>query len=726
MADGKVKIDIEADSSDFKNEIGEVDEAAKKAGDGLEEMGDGAQQAGDQLGALDVAAGTFISGALTNLISGLGDAIGQLMGLAEATREYRDDMAKLETAFTTAGHSTETASQLYEDFYAILGESDRSVEAVNHLAELTKNEQDLAKWSDICAGVTAKFGDSLPIEGLTEAANETAKVGQVTGPLADALNWAGISEDEFNEKLAACNSEQERAALITETLNKEYKAAADEYNELTASTQDARRATSQMEEAQANLGEAIEPVTTAWTNLKAKALEAILPVVQTVAGWVEKLVQWMRENQTAATIITGVVIALATALGVLAVALGISTLIQTVTTAFAALNLTLLANPIVLIVAAIAALVAAFIYLWNNCEGFRNFWIGLWENIKAAAGAVAEWFSATWDAALAWLKETWETVKPYFQDIWDGIVAIFEIASDWFGDVFSVAWQAITAVWDAVTGYFEAIWETIKGIFSVVKDVLSGNWSDAWEGIKGIVNTWKDYFSGVWSDIKDVFANVADVFGEKFQAAKDKIFEIFGDIKDKFNEVKDKIESAFDDIKDKFKTIGQNILDGIWEGITAGWEWLKTQVKSVASSLFEAAKDVLGIHSPSRKFRYIGEMTAEGMSVGWEDSIPDVEKQLAGDLDGLTAKIRATVGAESIKTGRSMGRAETGYSDLIRAVGTQTAGINSLAGQYRKGVANMRPVILEVSGRELGRTVLDVGGSEETRVGTKLSYGGAY
>lgn len=170
MADGKVKIDIEADSSDFQNEIDGLDDKAKKAGDGLSDMGDGADKAAEKLGAVDVAAGTFIAGALQGLISGVGDAAGALLELADSTREYRDDMAKLETAFSTAGHSTETAAGLYEDFYAILGESDRSVEAVNHLAELTSSEQDLAKWSDIAAGVTAKFGDSLPIEGLTEAA----------------------------------------------------------------------------------------------------------------------------------------------------------------------------------------------------------------------------------------------------------------------------------------------------------------------------------------------------------------------------------------------------------------------------------------------------------------------------------------------------------------------------------------------------------------------------
>lgn len=177
MADGKIKIDIEADSSDFKNEVDGLGDEAKNAADGVDDLGDSAKDAGKNIGAMDVAAGTFIAGALQGLISGVADAAASIFELAESTRDYRDDMAKLETAFSTAGHSTEAAAKTYEDFYAILGESDRSVEAVNHLAELTKNEEELAKWSDIAAGVTAKFGDSLPIEGLTEAANETAKVG---------------------------------------------------------------------------------------------------------------------------------------------------------------------------------------------------------------------------------------------------------------------------------------------------------------------------------------------------------------------------------------------------------------------------------------------------------------------------------------------------------------------------------------------------------------------
>lgn len=170
MSDGSVKIDITADDSDVKKKLDGVESEAQDAAGGLDKLEDSAKNAGDGLDAVDVAAGNLIADGLSSLIGALGDAVGSLLALSDETREFREDMAKLETAFTTAGHTTETSSKAYKDFYAILGESDRSVEAVNHLAELTKSEEEVAKWSTIAAGVTAKFGDSLPLEGLTEAA----------------------------------------------------------------------------------------------------------------------------------------------------------------------------------------------------------------------------------------------------------------------------------------------------------------------------------------------------------------------------------------------------------------------------------------------------------------------------------------------------------------------------------------------------------------------------
>ena len=205
------------------DDLTDTSKDSEKASDSLDDLSDSAKKAeisteglGGKLGgALKVGLGAVVAGA-----TAVG---GALIGSAEASREYRTDMGKLSTAFDTAGHSAESATETYQSLQGILGESDQAVEASNHLAKLAKNEEDLAKWTDIATGVYAEFGASLPIENLTEASNETAKTGALTGGLADALNWAGVNEEQFQEQLDACSSEQERQALITEKLAQCYE-----------------------------------------------------------------------------------------------------------------------------------------------------------------------------------------------------------------------------------------------------------------------------------------------------------------------------------------------------------------------------------------------------------------------------------------------------------------------------------------------------------------------
>lgn len=257
------------EASKLRTQINNAATAANKlepsiegVNDGLEDTDKAAKDAGDELGVMDVAAGNLVANGLTALASGLKNAATEFIGLAEETREYRTEQAKLDTAFQTAGWSADTAKNTYMELYAVLGEEDRSVEAANHLAQLANTQEDLTDWTKICAGVFATFGDSLPIEGLTEAANETAKVGDVTGVLADALNWAGVNEEDFQAALDDCNTEQERAAKITETLNGLYGEAADAFYESNESVIEANRVNAEYTDTLADLGEMVEPLST--------------------------------------------------------------------------------------------------------------------------------------------------------------------------------------------------------------------------------------------------------------------------------------------------------------------------------------------------------------------------------------------------------------------------------------------------------------------------------
>ena len=250
-------------------------EQAKNAGKATKELGDEAEGAGAKFGRIAV-------GGLKLLGQGVVALSGALVASAEMTRDYRREMGKLDTAFTTSGHSSEAALSTYKALQGVLGETDQAVEAANHLAQLATNEEELAKWTDIATGVYATFGASLPIEGLTEAANETAKVGQVTGPLADALNWAGVSEDEFNDSLARCSNEQERQTLIMETLSGLYDEAATKYKETNAEVIRANEANEAWTASLAGVGAEVEPLLTDIKLLGASLLTELLPGVKDV------------------------------------------------------------------------------------------------------------------------------------------------------------------------------------------------------------------------------------------------------------------------------------------------------------------------------------------------------------------------------------------------------------------------------------------------------------
>ncbi len=249
--DGTVKIGTDIDESGFKSGLSKLGGVAKTALKGT------------------VAAIGGVATAATGAVTGL-------LALESATEEYRVAQGKLNTAFEAAGYGPETASKAYSDFYKILGDTDTATEASQLLAKLAENEEDVSTWTDIAAGVFGTFGDSLPIEGLIESANETAKVGQVTGNLADALNWAGISEDEFNEKLAECTSESERNQLIMDTLAATYDEASEAFYRNNEALIQARENQILLDDTLAQLGETVSRVK---NNLLSEFLPSISSVV---------------------------------------------------------------------------------------------------------------------------------------------------------------------------------------------------------------------------------------------------------------------------------------------------------------------------------------------------------------------------------------------------------------------------------------------------------------
>ena len=625
----------EKEFNDLQGTLQKVEKAeqeAEKSGrdvvDVLNDMDKEAEEAGDGFTIMKGTIADLASNAIQSLISGF-------KNLMENTRELRLEMGKAETAFTTNGYSVDTAQKLYKDFYSLLGETDQATEAISHLAKLTDSEEELAEWTNICTGIFGTFGKSLPIENLTEAANETAKVGKITGGLADALNWSTISadtwaaslvagsaahnafqkgieeglpiEDAFNLALQSTNNESEREQMIRSVLNSTYSEAAAKYRETNGDIMATNAAQHELNSTMATVSEKIAPITTAIANGFAKILEKALELVgeENIEKWandlasafnefvnnalpkIESGLQWLIDNKDLVAGAIGTIAAAMVAtkayqfgkdiieMGSAAVNAGqkiaelaskidlvkVAELARAVATnivagAQAALNAVMNANPIGLIITAIGLLVAAFLWLWNNCEEFRNFWIGLWEQLLSFLQPIIDSIVKAFQDAWAFIQKVWDKVKPYFTAIWEGIKKVFSVVATWFSGMFKTAWAAITVVWDAVVNYFKLIWDGIAAVFSVVTSILSGDFSGAWEAIKGIWDKVKGYFQGVWDGIKSVFGSVASWFGDTFEAAINAVKAPINWVIDGINTMIDGLNSLKFDVPDWVPFIG--------------------------------------------------------------------------------------------------------------------------------------------------------------------------
>lgn len=447
------------------------DQANEAIADTTAKADDGSKKTVSAFGRIGTAAVKIGKGVMTaGAVLG-----GAWIAAIEGSREYRTEMGKLDTAFVTNGHSSQTAKQTYQDLQAVLGDTAQAVEAANHLAMMTDNEKDLATWTEICTGVYATFGDSLPIESLTESSNEVAKSGELTGGLVDALVWAGIGEEEFQEKLDACTNEQERQNLIMDTLNGTYSKASEQYKQTNKDVLAANEAQERLTNAFSRLGEVGEPIMTLIKDKVAEFVTAAIPHLESFIQWIKDMKTWIADNEQTIKNWGAAIAGASTSIGILLLVLNwgkimtaAKTAIMGVRTAVLLFNAALRANPIGLVVSLIAGLVAAFVILWNENEEFRNFWLDMWEKIKTGSANAVDWIEDKLDS----LGEMASKVGKWFGDIYESI-------SDNIND----AWEAVEKAVGKITGLFPLDIGKIFDNIKIPKITVSGG--EAPYGIAG-------------------------------------------------------------------------------------------------------------------------------------------------------------------------------------------------------------------------------------------------
>lgn len=412
----------------------DVEKAAKNADDALEDAGKEASSFGDILKAEVV-------------VEGAKGLLGYIKDLSEETQEYKKIMGSLDISSEAAGYTADQTRESYELLYGVLGDEQTAATTLANLQAIGLSQADLTKFINNSIGAWAKYGDSIPIDGLAESINETIKAGQVTGTFADVLNWGAKEGETFGVKLKAntkANEEWNKAVS-------EAKTAEDFFNlALQDAGTEADRANLIM---QAMADQGLAKASDAWQknneslieNNQANAelqdqiadlSELAIPLISQITEGVSKLLEWFnsldRDTQTLILTIVGLVAAIGPIKGAIE---GINSAL-----------LFLAGNPIVLIIAAIAALVVAFVALWNNCEEFREFWINLWD-------AISKVFSDAWNVICDFFTKT-------IPDAWKRVEDIFNGIGSW--------WNRL---WSDVSNTFESIW---NGMVEIAREPLNG------------------------------------------------------------------------------------------------------------------------------------------------------------------------------------------------------------------------------------------------------------
>lgn len=617
--------EVERETKDVKDATGRMSKSFGEADDATQKLKGGFTILKGTLAAL-------VAGGITAFVSGLSNAV-------QESREFRQELAYLEQGAEDAGVSFEKAKDKVKEVYAVFGEEDSAVEGLNNLMAAGFDGDALDKITDQLTGAAVKWHDTLKFEGLADGLQETLATGKAIGPFVELLERGGIVAEDFDAGLAAATTTAEKQAYVMDTLaSLGLSEVAEGYREANKSLVEGAEAQFEYNEAMGQVSERVEPVFTTikqgWTDVLNAALsasdgvdlEGMRASIQDAFSWfietgvpaIKDGLQFILDNKDA--ILTGVV-----GIGTAFAAWKATTIIQGAATAMKALwvategqtvaqkllNLAMAANPIGIIITVIAGLVAAFITLWNTSEEFRNFWIGLWNKIKAAAQPVITFlgqaFSKAWDA----IKLVWSVVADWFKNVWNKIKSIFSPSNVQSGiaSPFSNAWNAIKVIWNLATGYFNLVWSNIRSIFSVVKSVLSGDFRGAWEGIRSIWDNTKSYFSGIIETIFGYFAKLPD----------------------------------------RFISIGRNMIDGIVEGVKSAAGRLASAALDAVKGAVNAAKDFLGINSPSTLMRdEIGKMMGEGVGVGLLAST----KTVARDVDKFNQSLQGKI--SQIQSGLSL------------------------------------------------------------------------
>lgn len=592
--------------------------------------------------------------------SGISGAFKKI-GAAVVTYLAVDKIIEFGKSITEAAASVAAEQSAFEQ---IMGDySNTAQQKVNEIADATGMVD--TRLTPYMTSMTAKFkglgfdideATTLASDGLTVAADAAAFWDKSLDESMDGLNSFVNGNYEGGEAIGLFANDTQMASyavkqgIVSETkewanLDEARKQAtrlqyAQDMMKASGATGQAAKEADQYANVQANLTEKWrqfkaqigEPVL---QNIVLPAMEKLSGLVDTASAAFEKASGFVSEHKNEISLLGGVLLSAAAGVGAFLLVINWGSIMTAATQAitilkgaFIALNTVMSANPIGLVIAAITALVVGFMYLWNTSDSFRNFWIGLWEKIKAAASGVWDAIQSAADTVINALRSGWEAFSGFFSGLWDGIVSV--VSSVWetiknvvtvgimlIGQIISAAIQIITLpwqfIWQNCSQYIIAAWETIKSAVSnavnAVKNVITTVFNAVKSVITASLNGWKNIIITVWNAIKSAVTTVVNaiktVISTVFNAIKNVITPIMNSIKSVistvWNAVKSTVTSVMNSIKstvsnvwNSVKTTVSNAINKVKSTISSGLNSAKSTVSSVLGSIKSKFSSIMG------------------------------------------------------------------------------------------------------------------------------------
>ncbi|MFD6672269.1 hypothetical protein ACFWE0_27315, partial [Streptomyces diastaticus] len=373
----------------------------------------------------------------------------------------------------------------------------------------------------------------------------------------------------------------------------------------------------------------------AMRDLTMSLAQELAPALAGVAGWVS-------DNEGAfkgiVFAVGGIALAVAGATAALRLYQGAIVAVRVATAVWTGiqwlLNAAFWANPMTWVVLGIMALIAAIvlaIVYWDQIVAAVT---AAWQWITEATGVAVEWLMVKLGEAWEWIKSTaaaaWEAVKATIGGAWQWIKDQTGAAVDWVAAKASAAWEGIKgaakAAWDGVVGILKLAWDTIIQIASGAVLGLITAISGAWSSVKRAT-------SAAWATVK---RSITDAIGRAYDSVKN--------------------------AGSKFLSIGKDIVNGIVTGVRNAAGRLFGSLRDMASNALSAAKNALGIGSPSRLFAdQIGQWIPAGVEVGIDAR--------QGELDQRVEQLVQTPDVPVVRAAVATGAAASPAPVVIRADG---------------------------------------------------------